>query len=43
MRILLSSRKFGQHLPNMIREDKALDERLCGSQNLDFLDKIFVA
>jgi hypothetical protein len=43
MRILLSSRKFGQHLPNMIREDKDLDERFFGSQNLDFLDKIFVA
>jgi hypothetical protein len=43
MRILLSSRKFGQHLPNMIRGDTDLDERFCGSQNPDFLDKIFVA
>jgi hypothetical protein len=43
MRILLSARNFGQHLPKMIREDKDLDERLFGSQNIDFLDKIFVA
>jgi hypothetical protein len=43
MIILLSSRKCGQHLPNMIREDKDLDGRFFGSQNIDFLDKIFVA